>query len=319
MDVTHNDYTVAWICALPLEMTAAKSMLDKVHPSLSQPQSDINVYTLGDVSGHNVVITCLPSGIYGTTSAATVLAHMTSTFPSLRFGLMVGIGGGVPGGSTDVRLGDVVVSMPTATSGGVIQYDYGKTLCNGRLQRTGSLNKPPQILLAAVSHIRSDYKARDSLIRKGISEMLQKHQNAHEPFSRPAHDWLFKPSYDHESKILDCSLCDQSQLMVRTQRDTDEPLIHYGLIASGNQVMKDAKTRDSLAKELDILCFEMEAAGVMDQLPCLVIRGVCDYCDSHKNNAWQGYAALTAAAYTKLLLSVVPASVQNSQPVESMS
>ncbi|RHZ43106.1 uncharacterized protein CDV56_100225 [Aspergillus thermomutatus] len=165
MSFRHDDYTIAWICALPLEMTAAKAMLDKVHPSLPQPETDHNVYTLGNISGHNVVVACLPSGVYGTTSAAIVLAHMLPTFPSLRFGLMVGIGGGVPGKVADIRLGDVVVSMPTAASGGVIQYDYGKTLRDGRLQRTGSLN--PQYLLTAVSQIRSDYMVRDSLLKKG--------------------------------------------------------------------------------------------------------------------------------------------------------
>ena len=56
--------------------------------------------------------------------------------------------------------------------------------------------------------------------------------------------------------------------------------------------MKHGRTRDRPAKEYGILYFEMEAAGLMDQLPCLVIRGVC-YCDSHKNKQWQGYAALT--------------------------
>src|SRR5690606_20569016 len=81
--------------------------------------------------------------------------------------------------------------------------------------------------------------------------------------------------------------------------------IHYGLIASGNQVMKDAFIRDKLAKEKDILCFEMEAAGLMNHFPCLVIRGICDYSDSHKNKEWQGYAAMTAAAYAKDLLSLV--------------
>ncbi|GFF30843.1 hypothetical protein IFM61606_10601 [Aspergillus udagawae] len=306
MSFRHDDYAVAWICALPLEMTAAKTMLDVVHPSLHQPRTDHNVYTLGSVSGHNVVVACLPSGIYGTTSAAIVLAHMLPTFPSLQFALMVGIGGGVPSRNADIRLGDVVVSMPTAASGGVIQYDYGKTLRDGSLQRTGSLNKPPQYLLTAVSQIRSDYMVRESLVKKGISETLHKCQKIHKQFSRPDQDWLFKRDYEHESKMADCSLCDQSQLVVRTPRETDEPLVHYGLIASGNQVLKNAKIRDSIAPGLHILCFEMEAAGLMDQLPCLVIRGICDYCDSHKNKKWQGYAALAAAAYARALLEVVP-------------
>lgn len=72
------------------------------------------------------------------------------------------------------------------------------------------------------------------------------------------------------------------------------------------QVMKHGMTRDRLAEKHGILCFEMEAAGLMNLLPCLVIRGICNYSDSHKNKKWQGYAALTAAAYAKELLSVVP-------------
>jgi hypothetical protein len=143
--LSHDDYTVAWICALPLGMAAAKVMLDEIHSSLSQPSTDRNNYTLGRRAGHNVVV-CLPSGVYGTTSAATVFAQMLPTFPRLHFGLMVGIGGGVPREDTDIRLGDVVVSLPSETSGGVIQYYFGKTLRNGQFQRIGSLNKPPQFL-----------------------------------------------------------------------------------------------------------------------------------------------------------------------------
>lgn len=66
---TRDDYTVAWICALPLEMAAAKAMLDELHAPLSQPPTNHNTYTLSTLSGHNVVIACLPSGVYGTTSA----------------------------------------------------------------------------------------------------------------------------------------------------------------------------------------------------------------------------------------------------------
>ena len=52
----------------------------------------------------------------------------------------------------------------------------------------------------------------------------------------------------------------------------------------------------------DCICFEMEAAGLVDSFPCLVIRGVSDYADSHKNDRWQGYAAAVASAYAKELL-----------------
>ena len=92
--------------------------------------------------------------------------------------------------------------------------------------------------------------------------------------------------------------------------------VHYGTIASGNSVLNDATVRNAFAKdpEMNILCFEMEAAGLMNNLPCLVIRGICDYCDSHKNDDWHKYAALTAAAYARELLLVL-----RPQRVDAMS
>jgi nucleoside phosphorylase len=83
--------------------------------------------------------------------------------------------------------------------------------------------------------------------------------------------------------------------------------VHYGTIASGNQVMRSAAERDRVSAELGgVLCFEMEAAGLMNSFPSLVIRGICDYADSHKNKRWQPYAAATAAACAKEVLSVIP-------------
>jgi hypothetical protein len=184
-NLSHDDYAVAWVCALPLEMAAAKIMLKETHESLSQPPTDPNSYTLGTLSGHNIVIACLPSGVYGTTSATAVLAKMHSTFPSLKFALMVGIGGGVPSGNTDIRLGDVVVSMPSGTSGGMIQYDYGKTLPDGRFQRNSSLNKPPQVLLNAMSQMRSNYVIGNTDIEATISNTLNMNRRMRQQFSRP--------------------------------------------------------------------------------------------------------------------------------------
>jgi nucleoside phosphorylase len=91
----------------------------------------------------------------------------------------------------------------------------------------------------------------------------------------------------------------------------DSPAIHHGIVASGSSLMKDAVIRDTIAKEKGVMCFEMEAAGLMNHFPCLVVRGVCDYSDSHKNKQWQGYAAMTAAAYAKdLLARMVPSRLE---------
>ena len=221
---------------------------------------------------------------------------------------MVGIGGGVPSTNDDIRLGDVVVSKPTGVLGGVVQYDYGKTVANGVFQQTGMMNQPPQVLLNAIARLHADeILGNNQSIVKVISDVLSVEMKA--PFSRPAdeQDRLFNSAYDHPQHEDTCINCDKEQLIHRDPRTSDEPRIHYGLIASGNQVMKHGKTRDRLAKKHGMLCFEMEAAGLMNQLPCLVIRGICDYSDSHKNKQWQGYAAITAASYAKMLLSVVSA------------
>jgi nucleoside phosphorylase len=306
----HQDYTVAWICALPLEMTAAAAMLDERHDDLPARPNDSNAYILGRIYGHNVAIACLPSGVYGTTSAAAVATQMQSTFESIRFGLMVGIGGGVPSGKFDIRLGDVVVSKPTRDSGGVILYDYGKTVAGGSFERTGVLNKPPPVLLAAVSKLQAEHGLEPSRIPALLEEAVNRKPRMRESFAYRGEDQdlLFDSEYDHPDFENTCNNCNTRRLVTRPSRASHDPVIHYGLIASGNQVMKHGCSRDNLAQELDVLCFEMEAAGLMDNFPCLVIRGICDYSDSHKNKQWQEYAAATAAAYGKELLSVVHAS-----------
>lgn len=167
-------YAVGWICALPHELAASRAMLDIEHRPLEQqhPQ-DHNVYTLGSIAGHNIVMACLPASSYGLASAATVAKDMLRTFISVRFGLMVGIGGGAPLGPNDIRLGDVVVSNSFAESGGVIQYDVGKILQGGRFERRGVLDKPPELLRNAVNHLRASHEMEDSQISRHVSDMLE--------------------------------------------------------------------------------------------------------------------------------------------------
>jgi nucleoside phosphorylase len=229
---------------------------------------------------------------------------------------MVGIGGGVPGAKDDIRLGDIVVSQPAKGFGGVVQYDYGKTIQEGRLERTGVLNKPPGKLLTAIAKLQGNHRLEASRIPDFLTEMANKYPTQIANFAScgQENDQLFEAEYDHSDSTDICTNCDKSRLVVRSTRRGNNPLVHYGLVASGNNVMKDGGTRDRLAKELGILCFEMEAAGLMDHFPCLVVRGICDYADSHKNEQWQGYAAATAAAYAKELLSAIPASQVEEMP-----
>ncbi|KAJ5675371.1 Pfs NACHT and Ankyrin domain protein [Penicillium macrosclerotiorum] len=121
-------------------------------------------------------------------------------------------------------------------------------------------------------------------------------------------DRLLEASCDHVSGP-DCRGCDMADEIQRDPRDTPDPDIHYGTIASGNTLVTDTVARDRIVADLgeDCICFEMEASGLMDHFPCLVTRGISDYADSHKNDRWQRYASATSAAYAKELLAYVPA------------
>ncbi|KAL8365095.1 hypothetical protein RB595_004086 [Gaeumannomyces hyphopodioides] len=298
-------YSIGWISAIPTELVAAELFLDgPAHSPLEHiDPRDTNSYTLGRMGRHNVVMACLPDGMYGETAAAAVAKDMLRSFPNIRIGLMVGIGGGAPSKRHDIRLGDVVISRAGGGKGGVLQYDYGKAIQDQDYKLTGFLNQPP------------------STIQTAVTSLLE--------FSRPlaTSDRLYKSDFVHLNSEGTCQdLCgdDPERLVTRPERDEDDDaeeeeqpdeedaadaddfaVIHYGLIASANTLMKDAKLRDELAAAHDILCFEMEAAGLMNNFPCLVIRGICDYSDSHKNKQWQGFAAMMAAAYAKALLDII--------------
>ncbi|CAI7621322.1 unnamed protein product [Penicillium glandicola] len=334
--LSHSDYTVGWICALPqTELVAAGAMLDDEYPAIQAADpNDSNSYLSGRIGDHNVVIACLPAEQTGKVSAATVAKDMVRSFPAIRFGLMVGIGGGAPYyggrdegdidldesddseaddevGIQDIRLGDVVISQHSKFSQAVIQYDFGKSVQGKEFVRAGGqLNKPPGIVLNAVSMLQGQHARKGHKICELLSNMLANNPRMEKEFKHPgsAKDQLFKSEISHVvgKKCKSCRGPNDTNLVKRKQRSSDEPQIHYGTIGSADQVMKDALLRDKWSRREKIKCFEMEAAGLIDTLPCLVIRGICDYADSHKNKIWQPYAAAVAAAYAKELLLTIP-------------
>ncbi|KAK9485193.1 hypothetical protein V1527DRAFT_452484 [Lipomyces starkeyi] len=275
--LSHDDDTVGWICALPLEMAAAKAMMDEVYEDLPVQPNDHNAYILGRIGNHNIVIACLPR--------VNMALHQ-------------------PPRDAGIRLGDVVVSRPTNVHGGVVQYDYGKALSGGGFQPTGMLNRPPQILLTALAKLQASHLTEGSQAMDFLDGIKHKIPRQASNFTRPTQeDHLYLTDYDHvEVNSKTCSGCDPTKIVPRASRNHSEPVVHYGLIASGNRAVKDSQLRDKLGRELGVYCVEMEAAGLMNNYPCLVVRGICDYADSHKNKGWQGYASATAAAYAKELL-----------------
>ncbi|KAK1990312.1 hypothetical protein LX36DRAFT_686090 [Colletotrichum falcatum] len=327
MSDPHN-YTVGWICAIPTEFAAARAFLDEQHPDPeSVAQNDNNTYALGTMGKHNVVIAVMPKKEYGIAAAATVARDMVHSFPNVRIGLMVGVGGGAPSQEHDIRLGDVVVGSRGAGNGGVIQYDYGKAMQNQAFMETGVLNQPPPVLLNAVAGLETDHMMEGSELNVKVERALGQWKRLRKTHSRPSAgtDQLYRSDFVHPADSSaacsqECS-ADISNVVSRDERseDEDSPAIHYGLIASANQVMKNAETRDKLSREKGVLCFEMEAAGLMNHFPCLVVRGICDYSDSHKNKEWQGFAAMAAAAYAKdLLCRILPNKLEAERKIKEV-
>ncbi|KAI4732999.1 hypothetical protein E4T50_16445 [Aureobasidium sp. EXF-12298] len=276
-------YTVGWICVkVDNEAVAARAMLDERHGYIDlSGQGDPIQYFGGRIGKHNVIIGC--SGEAGLNPANNVATNMSRSFKNIKVGFLCGIGGGNPSEKHDIRLGDVVVGMPEGRHSGVTQYNAGKTTEDGFL-RKASHNRPPQFLIQAVGSRRTD-------LIEGL-DTWKKHLD-----SAPK-NW---GSFDTLTDILHEG---QHEL---PRPDNRESKVHYGLIASGDLVVKADKSRRELVQEIqdDVLCFEMEAAGLVNTFPCLVVRGISDYCDRYKNDDWQPYASSAAAAYCKYLLEVV--------------
>ncbi|AEO57146.1 hypothetical protein MYCTH_2302980 [Thermothelomyces thermophilus ATCC 42464] len=333
-----EEFHVAIVCALPLEFNAVLSVLDQTWDDdgleLRKSAGDLNQYVNGRIGKHNVVLTLLPDRM-GKVNAAVVASDLRHSYPNLRLTLLVGICGGVPmAGNDEVVLGDVVISRS------LVQYDFGRQYPDGFRRKDSSkdnLAKPNHEILAILAMLDTDRK--ELLSQKTVSFLqdLQQRKPRY-AFPRASPDRLFRSEYRHKhrgSPECECRNrasetdpvceeamgksceevgCEDSFLVRRRrveQREGPEPppaafhpAIHIGPVGSGDTVMKSGVGRDKIAEQEGIIAFEMEAAGIWEHLSCLVVKGVCDYADSHKNKKWQDYAAATAASTAKAILTL---------------
>ncbi|KAG5744004.1 hypothetical protein H9Q72_003730 [Fusarium xylarioides] len=198
-------YTVAWITALPIERAAALALLHEKHSKpcgFVQQKADSNSYSWGRIGEHNIVITSLKAGGKGTISAATTVSELLCSLPHIRIGLLVGIGGGIPKsehGHPDIRLGDVVVSNPHGTTGGVVQYDFGKAKAEGVWERTGSLNEPPAVLLNALDNLKATHLATPPK----TFDLLQQMWDANDGYIREVdNDYTYQGDQQQSDKVF---------------------------------------------------------------------------------------------------------------------
>jgi nucleoside phosphorylase len=326
-----RDFELAIICALPLEADAIIALFDHHHSEdreerYGKAADDANAYTTGVIGNHNVVVAHMPG--MGKVSAAGVAVGLRMSFPNIKLALVVGICGGVPGGlnAREIYLGDVVISQC------LVQYDFGKQYpmaFEPKDSIQGGSGVPPIATQALLRKIETDYHSAQ--LQEDTEMFLRELQAKSKRALYPGadRDLLFKPSYLHQHRDpTDCVTCgtDGSHAcanalvttchelgcggegLVHRERHSNSheqvmwPSIHFGKMGSGDTVMKSGTHRDGIARRDGIIAFEMEGAGVYAYFPSLVIKGVCDYADSHKNGQWQNYAAAAAAACTKAFL-----------------
>ncbi|BCR91365.1 uncharacterized protein ACHE_70208S [Aspergillus chevalieri] len=301
----HTEFMVGWICVLKEEYRAAVSILDEKYDTagLVRGQGDKNHYVLGRVGTHNVMINLPPAEMYGQLHATRIALDMRSTFPRMRFVLLVGIAGAAPSQKHDIRLGDVVLGTK------VVPYATGKETDHG-FERTGLVRTPARELLETITFLEERFWSGHVSLSDSIERIRTRTTRGRTAFLRPAQDRLYKEGFLHQESVCDCLRPESQQqvnLCSRQDREGDLVRLFQGGIGSDNHVIKNAHNRDDIAKKEKILCYEMEAAGVMDITPCLPIRGISDYADGHKNDDWHLYAALAAAVCAReLLLSVPP-------------
>lgn len=331
-----EDFKIAIFCALPEEADAVIALFDQhwKRKEYGKKGRDPNSYTLGAIGAYNVVLVHLPG--MGKGVAASAASSCYASFAGIKLALVVGVCGGVPFGpsQTERILGDVVISN------GLVQYDFGRQYPD-EFTRKGTIHdnqsRPnPEVrgFLARLKGIQCQNALVDGLQRHLIN---LRNENAYE-YPGVNADILYEPSYSHRhrdasrcpdwgnscgkgkachtARGLTCEelACDRFRLVERQRlrqavagngerSDSSlRPVVHIGTIGCGDKVMKSAEERDMIARNEDLIAFEMEGVGVWDHFPCLVIKGICDYADCHKSKRWQSYAMATAAACMKSVL-----------------
>ncbi|KAJ0418894.1 hypothetical protein BJY00DRAFT_314571 [Aspergillus carlsbadensis] len=328
---SRKDYTIAIICALPLEADAVEALFDEHHDRLGKyygvQQGDANAYINGRIGKHNVVLCYMPG--MGKGSAAAAASSLQVSYTGIELALVVGICGGGPSPPKyeEIFLGDVIISDS------VLKYDFGRQYPGGFQRKTDHIQdtfgRPVRRIRTLLNGLRAENSRRE--FQEQTQQYLQTLQRTHGRWNHPrVRDVLFKASYLHKhydrgpgsvwctcrnsgssDEICEVALgqpcddldCDRSEAV--RYRDSSEntlPAVYIGTVASADTVMKSGQHRDEIVRKEKVIGFEMEGSGVWDNVPCIIIKGVCDYADSHKNKLWQAYAAATGASAAKTFL-----------------
>lgn len=291
-----GDVTIGIVTALWNEAAAVKKFVD--HAERLRFDGDPNEYHVGFLSSsdsarpHRVAVVQMSED--NTRNAAATCTELLRTFQGIRCVLMVGIAGGIPAPERPerhVRLGDVVVAVE-----GIVDYGHVRQV-------------------DGVDVVRRPVEGMCLDLKRAVDELRQRDLEDRSPaWGRPAAGperplaAFTRPPARTDKLIVGGRRIEHPDPALTGHR-LGRPKAHYGMIGSGDVLMRDSRRRDELAARYGILAVEMEGAGIAAAarqrgVPWFVVRGISDYCDGEKNDHWQRYAALMAASYTRTLLSL---------------
>ncbi|KAF5700066.1 hypothetical protein FGLOB1_10997 [Fusarium globosum] len=315
-----DEFRIAIVCALPCEADAVTLLFDEFWDEISAPydrlELDRNTYITGRMGRHNVVLVTLHNR--GTINAATGSACLTLRYPNIKLALLVGTCGGMPRiENIDAYLGDVVISKD------VTQFDFGARYPDGHFilndaaeKMIRRANRDIRTMLATyeTEFMRKRLKVAAKSHLKDLQEAaLKAGRTANYQYPGMKENRLFPPDYRHQHEES-CTLfprCHQDDL---PQGAEFTPEILFGRFGSANTPVKDGDLRDELARKYHLDAFETEGAGMWDDVPTLIIKGISGYADSHSNKAWKHYASATAASVAKAVLGRYPSSNNREVP-----
>lgn len=334
-----DEFEIAVICALKREYDAVAFLfdeyLDEEGDVYGRAPGDQNTYMTGRIGKYNVVLVLLSD--MGKVPAASAAANFRSSYRNIHLALLVGICGGVPKDNEgrEILLGDVIVSTQ------IIEYDRVRRFPDKPRRKTElseSHGRANTDIRGFVGTLQTNFQSKRLETRTAhyLTELQGKVNSAEYEYPGASNDKLFHSTYRHKHHdigrcaichkclekshpVCDSALtsscralrCDDQYLVTRERltrkadsgtQEVQNPVIRFGSIASGDSVMKSGNDRDEIARVENIIAFEMEGSGVWDSLPCIIIKGVCDYADSHKNKDWQSFACATAASAMKAIL-----------------
>ncbi|KAM0458279.1 hypothetical protein ACHAO4_003007 [Trichoderma viride] len=338
-----DEFEVAVICATEIECEAVTLLVDHWYEDgrFDNAPGDENRYKLGRMGNVNIVLLRLTD--VGKVSAGTAAASLRLSYPKLEMLLLTGTCAGVPSTVKDqeLLLGDVVISKSLVQYDNGKQYDGAFEIRKGIEDSLGRPTKRIRSLVAMleVKQWRGQLESRAACFLEQLQAQASRQRESEYSYPGTASDVLFESSHLHkhqpstahtcaeccysvccESRNLSCEElgCSDTHLIIRRLRleskrtlehggsinKAQAPAIFFGCFGSGDRVIRSGEERDKLAREHKIVAVEMEGAGVWDEFPCIVIKGISDYADSHKNDTWKAFAAATAAAATKALLAL---------------